>query len=317
MRTALSTTLLLTLTLALAAVPGCGESSYDTMEAASEADYYAYAEDEAAMSPAAPPGAESSQDADANPGSLPIELPDEQTERKIIYNADIDLVVDDFEGVPDRVAALAKAHNGFVAQSAIHGSAGEPRDGRWTLRIPSAHYDDVMQDAESIGQLRSVQSSSREVTAEFVDLQSRLRNKLAEEARLAEHLDQSTGDLKDILEVERELSRVRGEVEVYQGRLNMLSDLTSMSTVVVRVEEIRDYTPEPTQEPGFGAQASRAWSGSLSALGDMGRGLAIGAVALAPWLVVIVPIVLIGWFLLKRLVRCVLGRPAPHTATTP
>ncbi|MFI4860060.1 MAG: DUF4349 domain-containing protein [Phycisphaerales bacterium JB063] len=312
----------LILIVAFAVLTGCGDSSetYPTMDAAESAGYaYGDGDDHGDMrmmqaNTSASPMSPGREAAPTDP-SLPIDLPSEQTERKIIYNADIDLVVDAFEGVPAQVAALAKAHGGFVAQSAIHGSAGEPRDGRWTLRIPSDRYEAVMQDAESIGQLRSVQSTSREVTAEFVDLQSRLRNKVAEETRLIEHLDQTTGDLKDILEVERELSRVRGEAEVLQGRLNMLADLTSMSTVVVRIEEIRDYTPAPTQEPGFGAQAGRAWAGSLGSIVDLGRALAIGVVAVVPWLVVIVPIAGVVVFVLRRLARRVLSRPAAQPAT--
>ena len=306
--------IVLVLMLALCIAPGCEESK-DASPAANWADSTeAYGGDEEyAQGNVATP--EMAMDADDAPGradgSLPIELPGPQTTRKIIYNADIDLVVDDFEGVPASVADLAKRHNGFIAQSSIRGSAGEPRNGRWTLRIPSVSYDAVMQDAETIGQLRSVQSSSREVTAEFVDLQARLRNKLAQESRLIEHLDQSTGDLEDILQVERELSRVRGEIERFQGRLNMLMDLTSMSTVVVRIEEIRDYTPEPTQEPGFASLASRAWSGSLSALVGFARGVALVAVALTPWLIVIVPVGCLVWIGLRRLLRRVLGRPAP------
>jgi len=241
-----------------------------------------------------------------NDASLPIATPAPDAARKIIFNADIDLVVDDFTGVAASVTALARDHGGFVAQSSVHGSAGEPREGSWTLRIPSAAFDQAMQDAEDIGQVRSIQSSSREVTAEYVDLQARLRNKLAEEQRLTRHLEESASGLSDILKIEQELSRVRGEVEVYQGRLNVLTDLTAMSTVQVRVEEIRDYTPAPTEEPGFASQAQRAWAGSAGALGDFFRGVALFAVTLAPWLVLIVPGCWLGWVVLRRGLR----RPA-------
>ena len=235
--------------------------------------------------------------------SLPIEMPAPGAARKIIFNADIDLVVDDFTGVPARVADLARTHGGFVAQSSVHGAAGEPREGHWTLRIPSQSFDQAMQDAENIGQVRAMQSTSREVTAEYVDLQSRLRNKQAEEVRLTRHLNESTRGLDEILKIERELSRVRGEVEVFQGRLNVLTDLTSMSTVQVRVEEIRDYVPAPTQEPGFADQAGRAWGGSVSGVSGFFRGLALFVVTLAPWLVLIVPGGLLAWVALRRGMR--------------
>ncbi len=275
------------LMLAIVGVPGCddaGSGSSKTLTA-DQASYGPVADREAL--PASSP-TDSGQDGSGGP-ALPTTLHTADRARHIIFNADLDLVVDDFTGTPARVADLALAHGGFVAESEVHGAAGEPRSGRWTLRIPASSFDQLLSDAESLGQVRRTRSSSEEVTAEFVDLQSRLRNKIAQEQRLAQHLESSTGDLEDILRVERELSRVRGEAEVLQGRLNVLTDLTAMSTVTVRVEEIRDYVPAPTEEPGFAAQAGRAWSGSVSALVGAGRAIALAAVTVAPWLVVVLP----------------------------
>lgn len=305
MRHAPRTLLTLMLTLALALAFGSGCDDRGASPASDKASFNTAEAHYGGASGAAQSLARQDQDrgratASRSDGTLPLDLPAADATRRIIFNADLDLVVDDFAGVPGRVADLARRHGGFVAESSIHGSAGEPRDGRWTLRIPAASFDPLMQDAESLGQVRSTTSSSEEVTAQFVDLQSRLRNKLAEEQRLARHLETSTGDLEDILLVERELSRVRGEVEVFQGRLNVLTDLTSMSTVTVRIEEIKDYTPAPTQEPGFAQQAGRAWAGSVSALGDAARGVALAAVSVAPWLVVVLPVAGVLMWVLRR-----------------
>jgi hypothetical protein len=235
-------------------------------------------------------------------------------QRKIIFTANIQLVVDEFEGVTKSVSELAKKHGGFIASSNIHGSEGEPRRGDWTLRIPSQHFDTFVEGSKSLGQVRSHRQDSQEVTAEYVDLQARVRNLKAEETRLHKHLDESTRSLKDILEVEREIARVRGEIERIEGRLNVLKDLTALSTVTLSIEEIKDYVPEPTQEPGFATQVARTWGGSIDTVGGFLTKSSLFIVGFVPWLVVIVPLAFVAWMVLRR-VRKHLGQPI--AAATP
>ena len=236
-------------------------------------------------------------------GESDPEVPRAIDQRKIIYNANIDLVVDAFEDVPGEVQALVKKHGGFIANSSIRGSEGEPRTGTWTLRIPSANYDAFVAGSKSLGQVRSVTTDTREVTAEYVDLESRIRNLKTEEQRLNKHLQDSTGKLDEILKVEREISRVRGEIERHEGRLNVLKDLTSLSTVTLTIQEIKDYVPEPTEEPGYGTKVARTWNDSLGAFGQFMTGLSLAIVALVPWLILIVPIGVVAWLVIRTLIR--------------
>lgn len=236
--------------------------------------------------------------------------------RKIIYNANVSLVVDQFDGVPARVNALAKQHNGFVASSSIQGNQGQPRQGEWTLRIASTRYDAFLHSAETLGQLRSINSDSQEVTAEYVDLQARIKNLKAQEARLHKHLSEDTSTLKDILTVEREIARVRGDIERIEGRLNVLKDLTALSTVTLSIEEIKDFVPSPTQEPGFATQIGRTWAGSIDAVGGFLTGLSLAIVGLTPWLVVLIPLGLIGYLITRSLRRHLKNNKAPHAKQT-
>ncbi|MFN3166583.1 MAG: DUF4349 domain-containing protein [Phycisphaeraceae bacterium] len=288
----------------------CAEESYDAYvsESAEEAAYNTAADsaeyegegDSYVTKIAAGPYARADKAGEADTQSNQTRAVDQ---RKIIYNADVDLVVDDFKGVPGKVQTLVKKHGGFVAGSSVRGSEGEPRTGTWTLRIPSANYDAFVAGSETLGQVRSVTTGTREVTAEYVDLESRINNLKAEETRLNKHLQESTGKLDDILKVEREISRVRGEIERHQGRLNVLKDLTSLSTVTLTIQEIKNYVPEPTEEPGYGTKVARTWGGSLGALGDFLTNLSLGVVALAPWLVILVPLGVVGWIVSRKAIR--------------
>lgn len=234
-------------------------------------------------------------------------------QRKIIFNARVQLVVDEFEGVPKAVRELTKQHGGFIASSNIQGSEGEPRRGDWTLRIPSQHFDTFLDGSKALGQVRSLNQDSQEVTAEFVDLEARARNLRVEEERLHKHLNESTRSLKDILAIEREIARVRGQVERIDGRLNVLKDLTSLSTVTLSIEEIKDFVPEATEEPGYTTQVARTWDDSTGAVGGFFTNLSLGVVGFVPWLAVVLPVGLIAWLVLRGLRRHH-RRPVPAPA---
>ncbi|MEM9347317.1 MAG: DUF4349 domain-containing protein [Planctomycetota bacterium] len=297
------TVLMLLISFALITLVACGaeeEANWGLAEetTADTADSYDYTQVASAVPSLSLPAETESR------GTI-AELPTAAQQRKIIFNANIRLVVDEFEGVSKAVSSLAKKHGGFIASSNIHGSEGEPRSGNWTLRIPSQNFDSFLDGSKGLGQVRSLSQDSKEVTAEYVDLEARVRNLKAEEERLHKHLDESTRSLKDILEVEQQLARVRGEIERIQGRLNVLKDLTALSTVTLSIEEIKDYIPEPTEEPGFATQVTRTWSDSLGGVSAFFTSASLFVVGFVPWLVVILPLSLVAWLVFKRVRRSV------------
>jgi hypothetical protein len=102
--------------------------------------------------------------------------------------------------------------------------------------------------------------------------------------RLLQLLSEKTGKLEDVLNVERELARVRGEVEQMEGRLRVLNNLTSLTTVNVDVQEIQGYVPEDAA--GYTTRLRRAWDVSLANLSSACQTLSIAAVAITPWIVI-------------------------------
>ena len=219
-------------------------------------------------------------------------------ERKIVYTAELSLVVEDFDPVTERVLAAAQAHQGFIASSDVSGTRGASRRGRWTIRVPVDHYRGFLEEASKLGELVSRREDSQEVTDEFYDLQARIRARLAEEERMIEHLHEDTKNLEQILLVEQELMRVRTELERLQGRERLLLDRTALSTVTLTVDEIHAYVPE--ESPTFGTRVARSRDQSIGALLAVGQGLVLLAVALAPWFAVgFVPLAGL-WYLWRR-----------------
>ncbi len=257
------------LLLSLLLVCGCGQmhqAPYEPTKSAQDAT----SDETSAREPPVPPG-------DAVQG--------ERIERKIVYTAEIDLVVENFESVQAEIDALTEQFDAFVAHSNVVGSAGRPRRGEWVIRVPVDQYRQFLAAARKLGEPRAMQSDSRDVTEEYYDVEARIRNKKQEEERLLELLQTATGGLKDVLEIERELSRVREEAERMEGRLRVLEDTTSLTTVTIRVEEVKDYVPP--QAVTYRTRARRAFEQSLNALIVTGQTTSLLAIALAPWAAVV------------------------------
>jgi predicted type IV restriction endonuclease len=151
-----------------------------------------------------------------------------------------------------------------------------------------------------------VRVDSQDVTEEFYDVEARIRNKKKEEDRLLQLLDTATGKLEDVLAVERELSRVREEIERVEGRLRVLKDLTSLTTINLSVTEVKDYVPE--EAATYATRVRRAFQSSITALVATMQGLSIAAIAAAPWLAVILALAVVLMLFAMAIRRL---RPAP------
>ena len=216
--------------------------------------------------------------------------------RKIIYDARIDLLVKSLEATERAVLDLVKVYNGFLAESNIAAQTGAQRDATWRVRVPVDQFDAFVSAVGRLGEVRTNHVGSQDVTEEFADLEARIRNK-QEEKRLLKHLADSTGKLEDILSVERELSRVRGEVEQMQGRLRFLANRAELSTVTITATEWKDYIPPAPMT--FQAQLSHRFFHSLDALIAFGKTSLLVLVALIPW----IPFIVIGLFVARWLIR--------------
>jgi hypothetical protein len=202
--------------------------------------------------------------------------------RRIIYSASIDLIVTDFDDSGRKLQQLVDSHDGYIAKSDVGITSGERRHASWTLRVPVAKFRDAMDGLARLGHATSTKHDSQDVTDEFYDLEARLKNKRVEEERLLDHLKKSTGKLDEILAVERELSRVRGEIENAQGRLQKLTKLSELTTIIVSMQEQKDYVPPSA--PTYTTSVGRTFGGSIDAMVALFKAIGLVVVAIVPWL---------------------------------
>jgi hypothetical protein len=218
--------------------------------------------------------------------------------RKIIYTADLSLIVDDLSQAEEALLALIDKHKGLVAQSSITGSSGSPRQGRWRLRIPVERLEDFRRGVVKLGVPETNTINSEDVTGRYYDLEASIKTYKASEETLRKLMDKAVGKVEELLAVEKELAARREKIEQLQGELNRLTNLTALTTVNVTFHEIKNYVPP--QAPTFGSRIAATFSDSVEALAGFGRGLVLVGAALAPWLPLVLVVVGLAWVIVRR-----------------
>ena len=126
---------------------------------------------------------------------------------------------------------------GYVANVSMQGGKEQIRQATLELKVPADRFDELTGGLEPLGRVEFVNVAAEDVGEEFVDLTARASNSRRLESRLLELLGTRTGRLQDVLSVERELARVREEIERIDGRLRYLKTRAAMSTLSVQLHE--------------------------------------------------------------------------------
>jgi hypothetical protein len=155
----------------------------------------------------------------------------------IIRDGAVSVRVDSLEPAIAAVQAMATSLGGYVGNTQMYAGARQTRSATLELKIPAARFDAALAGLEPLGQVESVSSTAQDVGEEFVDVSARVANSQRLEDRLVTLLATRAGKLEDVLAVERELARVREEIERYTGRLRYLRSRVSISTLTVTVHE--------------------------------------------------------------------------------
>ena len=155
----------------------------------------------------------------------------------IIRNGWAGIEVDSLDTAIARVRVLAARVGGFVANTTVQGGRDQLRSASLEVRIPSERFDEALAGLAPIGKVESVNVSAQDVGEEYVDIAARVENAHRLETRLIALLANRTGKLQDVLSVERELARVREEIERYEGRLRYLRTRVATSTLTIAVHE--------------------------------------------------------------------------------
>jgi len=175
--------------------------------------------------------------------------PAEAGQRKIIKNGEMNLLVADTDRAIDQVTSIAVDSGGYIisSQTALR---GDLKFATLTLGVPVEQFEAVQRQLRSIAlKVLSETASGRDVTDEYVDLQSRLTNLEATAARVREFLKQAQ-TVEEALKVNAQLTEIEGQINQVKGRMNYLRERSAFSTLLVNLEPERPpATPTPTPTP--------------------------------------------------------------------
>ena len=157
----------------------------------------------------------------------------------IVRTATLRMVAKDLGAVRPAVDAFVAAAGGFADYMTANSEPGAPRTLHSTLRVPSDRLAQVLAGLRRLGQVVEDTQGSEDVTDQRVDLEARLANARSTESRLADLLRNRTARLSDVLEVERELARVRLDIERLDAENTNIGRRVSYATLILSVVEER------------------------------------------------------------------------------
>ncbi|MEW5940647.1 MAG: DUF4349 domain-containing protein [Chloroflexota bacterium] len=161
-------------------------------------------------------------------------------ERMVVKNADLSIVVSDPEISMAEIAKLAEDMGGFVVSSNLYQAYASSTgamvpEANVVIRVPSDRLTEALEAIKAGAvEVQNENISGQDVTAQYVDLESQLKNLEAAEAQLMEIMKDAT-DTEDVLNVYNQLVSIRGQIESIKGQMKYLEETSSTSSISVRL----------------------------------------------------------------------------------
>ena len=223
-------------------------------------------------------------------------------DRAIIRTGTVTVEVADFESARSNLTTTVEGYGGYVSDT--RENRREIDNETWTrgeviVRVPSESFDALVDDARALGEVQSVETDSRDVTDQLVDIEARLENLRAEREQLRTLYEQAN-TTEDVLAVQRELSDVQQEIERLEARQQSLEDQVAYSTLTVRLEEPRPTPDRVAPDRWYDTPVVSAFLQSIDGVVVVARALVVGVAYALPYLVAFgVPLALVGGVVLR------------------
>lgn len=175
-----------------------------------------------------------------------------QQNRMLIRNGRLEFETDDLANTAKNIQTAIQTHGGYLGSEQSYNSDTR-QSTTLNVRIPSASFNPFIADiSKGVERFDTKDISARDVTEEFLDVEARLKNKKELEARYQEILKQAK-NVKEILDIEKELNTLRSDIESMEGRLKYLQNQVSLSSIQIT------YYKELTQKTAFGQKFTQGF----------------------------------------------------------
>lgn len=240
---------------------------------------------------------------------------------KIIYSADACVETIDYEGTVEGIYSMVEELDGFMESTSLSGTnyyqAARGNTGnRWahfTIRIPSENFNTLTSSLSTLGNVPYCNTYSENITRTYYDVQSRLTAYKTQEARLLEMLAIAE-TVEDMLAIQQQLTEVQYEIDSLTSTLSNYDNEVRYSTVDLSVEEVQEYTPEPSVTMSYWEKMTSGFVRSLRNVGRFFTDLLLWLVTNLPVLVLIAAIGTAAVALCRRWLRRLPQREALRAA---
>ena len=193
---------------------------------------------------------------------------------KIIYTANLSLESKDYDAARAALDAALQAAGGYLESSSEYSGTDDSRSVSLTYRVPQENYDSFLAAIAEAGNVTYKNQQADDVTAQYLDVETRLENLKAQRTRL-QQLQQQADNLSDLLEIESSLTDVQSQIESWQSQLDWYSNQVQQCTVYVNLNEVQNYTPTDESFLGsVGAAFAQGWSNFVNGLQQLAVWLA-------------------------------------------
>lgn len=226
------------------------------------------------------------------------------TERMVIRNAELHLRVKKFENAQKSLEMKAGKFGGYIVESSVSRDGDEQMSGIMTVRIPAAHFEDFLHEAEKdAAEVIDRSIRGEDVTEQYVDLESRLKSKKAVEARLLEFM-KGASKTEDLLQISADLGVVQEEIEQITGKMKYLQNQSSLSTIKISLFERKLIAKGTTpKELDTWVRTKKQFVGSTNFLLSAGSGLTVFFLGNLPIFLMLVFGGLIIFLFIKKVIK--------------
>ena len=212
---------------------------------------------------------------------------------KIIRSANVKYKVKDVKLISKKINNLVNTQNGYISDMRFSNNLYR-KDNRFTIKIPQVKFNFIMDSISKFAEFIDYENiTSKDVTEEFVDLETRLKTKLEVKKRYETILRKRAKSIEDILATEEKLRIIQEEIEASQGRLKYLTNKVSLSTIEVNLYETVEYKDEPiSYSQTFLSKIKNGFSFGW----DLIENIIIGAIYIWPLII----IAIVGFIYFKR-----------------
>lgn len=210
------------------------------------------------------------------------EEPTSITDRKLIKNGNVTFETTDLKATRSRINQLVKKHQAYFSKESEN-EINNRINVHLTIRVPAKRFDSLLNDiSQGVEKFDYKQVRIKDVTEEYLDTEARLKNKKELEQRYLQILKKAK-NVKEILEVEKEIGKLREDIESAEGKLKYLKDQVSISTLEV------SFYKEVYTETAFGKKVKDSFTEGFGGL----KSLFLFLISVWPFL--IIGVILLLW----------------------